>query len=119
MSCNRTTINLGPDKLLKLLVYVQQTRLAAQASPALARMRKSMTVAFETLPKKTGYAPYMLQLDALRAFAVVAVIYHHFTPRWVGTGCDVGRKALFQHQRISNYRHSSQGEAKCGGRGLY
>ncbi len=54
-----------------------------------------MTAASEALPRKGASAPYMLQLDALRALAVAAVVFHHFTPGGWGLGATLGVKLFF------------------------
>jgi len=44
---------------------------------------------------RTDTLPYMAQLDALRAFAVIAVIIHHYTRSGWGFGADSGVKLFF------------------------
>ena len=54
-----------------------------------------METATKTIAPETPVLPYMAQLDALRAFAVAAVLIHHYTPGGWGYGAYAGVKLFF------------------------
>src|SRR5437016_11546580 len=54
-----------------------------------------MATATKTIQVNTAPAAYMAQLDALRAFAVTAVIIHHFKPHGWAFGAAAGVKLFF------------------------
>lgn len=54
-----------------------------------------MAAASETVVSTSSSSQYLLQLDALRAFAVATVMIHHFTPGGFGYGATAGVKLFF------------------------